>query len=192
MVEYNTMIHETRKIEMCMMTSSNGTTFRVTGPLCGEFTGHRWIPLPRANYVELWCFLWSVPWINGWVNNREAGDLRCHRAHYDVIVMRTLVRHWTYKEYPITRPHGGAWVGCQSILSTGPRLSNELQWHDLTDRLRVARQPGSYGNYCLNEMDGGFLTNYKIVPNEIMSTIKQTHNYIQYMDIITKVSYENI
>ena len=26
-------------------------------------------------------------WINGWVNNREAGDLRCYRAHYDVIVM---------------------------------------------------------------------------------------------------------
>ena len=26
-------------------------------------------------------------WINDWVNNREAGDLRCYRAHYDVIVM---------------------------------------------------------------------------------------------------------
>ena len=26
-------------------------------------------------------------WMNGWVNNREAGDLRRHRAHYDVIVM---------------------------------------------------------------------------------------------------------
>ena len=26
-------------------------------------------------------------WIYGWVNNREAGDLRRHRAHYDVIVM---------------------------------------------------------------------------------------------------------
>ena len=25
--------------------------------------------------------------INVWINNREAGDLRCHRAHYDVIVM---------------------------------------------------------------------------------------------------------
>ena len=25
--------------------------------------------------------------INGWVNNREAGDLRHHRAHYDVIVI---------------------------------------------------------------------------------------------------------
>ena len=26
-------------------------------------------------------------WMNGWVNNREAGDLRPHRAHYDVTVM---------------------------------------------------------------------------------------------------------
>ena len=26
-------------------------------------------------------------WINGWVNNREAGDLRRNRTHYDVIVM---------------------------------------------------------------------------------------------------------
>ena len=26
-------------------------------------------------------------WINGWVNNREAGDLRRYCAHYDVIVM---------------------------------------------------------------------------------------------------------
>ena len=29
-------------------------------------------------------------WINGWVNNREAGDLRSHCAHYDVIVMLKL------------------------------------------------------------------------------------------------------
>ena len=26
-------------------------------------------------------------WINGWVNNREAGDLRRNRSHYDVIIM---------------------------------------------------------------------------------------------------------
>ena len=26
-------------------------------------------------------------WINGWENNPEAGDFRCYRAHYDVIVM---------------------------------------------------------------------------------------------------------
>ena len=27
-------------------------------------------------------------WINGWVNNREAGELGRHRAYYDVIVMK--------------------------------------------------------------------------------------------------------
>ena len=27
-------------------------------------------------------------WINDWVNNREAGDLRRYRSHYDVIVMK--------------------------------------------------------------------------------------------------------
>ena len=25
-------------------------------------------------------------WINGWVNNREAGDLRRYHAHYDITV----------------------------------------------------------------------------------------------------------
>ena len=34
---------------------------RVTGPLCGEFTGHRWIPLTKASYAELLCFLWYAP-----------------------------------------------------------------------------------------------------------------------------------
>ena len=29
-------------------------------------------------------------WINGWVNNREAGDLRRHRAHYDVTDLHRL------------------------------------------------------------------------------------------------------
>ena len=43
-----------------MMTSSNGTIFRVTGPLCGEFTGPRWIPRTKASDAELWCFLWSA------------------------------------------------------------------------------------------------------------------------------------
>ena len=34
--------------------------FRVTGPLCEEFTGHQWIPRTKASDVELWCFLWSA------------------------------------------------------------------------------------------------------------------------------------
>ena len=30
-------------------------------------------------------------WINDWVNNREAGDLRRHRGHYDVTVTRRII-----------------------------------------------------------------------------------------------------
>ena len=60
---------------------------RYTGPLCGEFTGPRWIPLTKASDAELWCFLWSALGINGWINTRDAGDLRHDRAHCDVIVM---------------------------------------------------------------------------------------------------------
>ena len=35
--------------------------FRVTGLLCGEFNGHRWITFTKASDAELWCFLWSAP-----------------------------------------------------------------------------------------------------------------------------------
>ena len=39
----------------------NGNIFRVTGHLCGEFTGPRWIPHTKASDAELWCLLWSAP-----------------------------------------------------------------------------------------------------------------------------------
>ena len=47
----------------------------VNSPLKGQWRG--------ALMFSLICV-----WINDWVNNREAGDLRRHRAHYDDDVMR--------------------------------------------------------------------------------------------------------
>ena len=83
-----------------MMTSSNGRIFRSTGPLC---TNGQW---RRALMFSLIC-----AWINGWVNIPHAGDLRRHRAHYDVYVM---TRDWDHHartaycsvkifEFPYTR-----------------------------------------------------------------------------------------
>ena len=43
-----------------MMTSSNGNIFRVTGHLCWEFTGPRWILRTKASDAEVWCSLWST------------------------------------------------------------------------------------------------------------------------------------
>ena len=48
-------------------------------PVTCEFTAHR--PVMRS--FDVWC-----AWINGWVNTRDAGDLRRHRPHYDVTVMQ--------------------------------------------------------------------------------------------------------
>ena len=46
----------------------------VISPHKGQWSGALMFPLICA-------------WINGWANNREVGDLRRHRTHYDVTVM---------------------------------------------------------------------------------------------------------
>ena len=70
-----------------VMTSSHGNIFRVTGYLCGEFTSQRWIHKGQWRGALMFPLIYA--WINGWVNNREAGDWRRHRGHYDVTVMFT-------------------------------------------------------------------------------------------------------
>ena len=69
-----------------MMMSSNGNISRVTGPLWGEPSGHRWIPLTKASVAGLWCFLWSAP-DKQLSKQSRTNDLRRHRVHYDTIVM---------------------------------------------------------------------------------------------------------
>ena len=78
------------------MTSSNRNTFRVTCPLCRKFTGTLWIPLTNASDAELWCFLCSAPWINGWVTNHKAVGLRRQCAHCDVIAMFFVSNTWKF------------------------------------------------------------------------------------------------
>ena len=68
------------------MASSNGNIFRVTGHLGGEFTGPLCITAQRP-VTRSFDVFFDLVWINGWVNNREVGDLRRHRVHYDVILM---------------------------------------------------------------------------------------------------------
>ena len=79
--------HGSRYWSIFMMTSSNGNIFRVTGHLCGEFTGHRWIPRANGQWRGTLMLSLICAWMNNWVNNREAGDLGRHRAHYNVAVM---------------------------------------------------------------------------------------------------------
>ena len=72
-----------------MMTSSNGNIFRVTGPLWGESTGDRWIPLTKASDAEFWWFLWSASeqTVEQTIQTPAICIMIRHRAHYAVTVM---------------------------------------------------------------------------------------------------------
>ena len=69
-----------------MMTSSNGNIFRVTGHLCGEFTGPGEFPAQRP-VTRSFDVFFDLRLNKRLRKNREAGDLRRYRAHYDIIVM---------------------------------------------------------------------------------------------------------
>ena len=53
-------------------------------PVTGEF------PAQRSVTLSLCCFFFICASTNGWANNRDAGDLRRHRAHYDFIVIEAV------------------------------------------------------------------------------------------------------
>ena len=113
-VPYPSMYHI--YIQFIKITSSNGNIFRVTC-LCEEFIGLRWIPPHKGQWLGALMFSLILARINAWVNNREAGDLRCHRAHYDVILTRKesflLTTHLT----PHLRP-SLLWMWILSQIST--------------------------------------------------------------------------
>ena len=62
-------------------------TFFALLALCA---GHRWIPIIKVSDTELCDMMFSLicALTNGWVHNRDAGDLIRHRAHNDVTVMQ--------------------------------------------------------------------------------------------------------
>ena len=149
------------------MTSSNGTISRVTGPLCGEFTGPGEFPTQRP--VPLICI-----WINGWVNNREAGDLRRYRGHYDVNVMFILEKH---NRHPFLALTGEICVVC---------------WENLKKIDRVMAVP-----HCFNPFPVAFgallwvSLSYDVTSVLMQSTFRTSESvvlclYVQFCLVVTK------
>ena len=58
-------------------------------PVTGEFPSQR--PVTRSFDV-----FFDLRKADGWVSNRDAGDLRRHSAHYDVIVMKKVHHLWAW------------------------------------------------------------------------------------------------
>ena len=71
-----------------MMTSSNGNICTLLA-LCVRGIYRSSVNSPhKGQWRGALMFSLICAWINAWVNNREAGDLRRHRTHYGVIVMK--------------------------------------------------------------------------------------------------------
>ena len=138
-----------------MMTSSNGNFFRVTGPLCGEFTGDRWIHLTKASDAELWCLLWSAP----------------EQTVEQTIETRSLWRHYIMKHFPRYPPFvkstsqwwvpfpKGQWYSAFVIffLLVRKKLLNKqlegrvdwMPWHSCDISLKCFSLPACHGDWLL-------------------------------------------
>ena len=121
-----------------MMTSSYGTIFRVTGHLCGEFTGPDDFPAQRPVTRSFDVFFYMR--LNKRLsNNRETGDLRRHHGHYDVNVI-----YWC-----LVKPYGigflmlvQAMVCTESshylLIATWGQIKNKFGWNsDKTTRVFI-------------------------------------------------------
>ena len=135
------------------MTSSNANIFRVTGHLCGHFPAQR----PVTRMFSLIC-----AWINGWVNNREAGDLRRQRSHNDVPVMwRCKARNFTGYELPIFgiflylvwQRNPERFTTRKGVLLHLASSSNEFSWYPIFSDAMMTSSNGNIfrftGHLCL-------------------------------------------
>ena len=75
-------------------------------------------------------------WINGWVNNSEAGDLRCHCTHYDVIIMVRLCYTpvylmpllWKYWSHFLPKSMQSCYDGSSSNKWKSPAMCHKDNW----------------------------------------------------------------
>ena len=111
-------------------------------PVNGEFPAQR--PVTRSFDVFFIC-----AWINGWVNNPEAGDLRLNHAHYGVTVMTghkfwldilhtyssslTLVR-WSGNMFGFLECTAGVWRHMDSLWHRNRFYISGPLWRELAGR----------------------------------------------------------
>ena len=101
-------------------------------------------------YKGQWCvaliFSLIYAWILGWVNNHEASDLRCHCAHYDIIVIiipfwtvtPVLIHRWLWNNAQILKwhkRHGVLFIKVIHQISRSHGLRNWWFWPKLNIKI---------------------------------------------------------
>ena len=160
--DYETMFHE---VIICyIMMSSSGNFFRVTGLLCGKFSGRRWIPHTKAEFlhaygpptVPLWRQV-AIVWLKfGWKQIHDSPLQWRHNEREGVsnhqpndCLFKRLFRRWWKKASKLRVT--GLCVGNSPVTGEFPtqRVSNaenvSILWrhhastHDKLCRLQLGR-----------------------------------------------------
>ena len=66
-------------------------------------------------------------WINGWINNWDAGDLRRHRAHYDITVTNTCAQSVCQCKYIVSQ-----WMNVEFVVKCIQELNGTVILHNRT------------------------------------------------------------
>ena len=114
------------------LMSSNGNSFRLTGPLCGEFIGQQQIPLTKA--IELWCFLWSAP-------EQTVEQIIETSVIWDIIMLIMMLLPWSdYTFDAVSQSNSTTQIAEQRqivinrYLSQQCRCRNQISsWHRMAD-----------------------------------------------------------
>ena len=99
----------------------------------------------KGQWRGAWMFSLICVWTNGWVNNREAGDLRRYCAHYDVIVMDT-----GYHKVPVMQTFDIFVVVSPSTLLTNVELP--MIWYAITLMGRLENNNMQSCKKCLGSL----------------------------------------
>ena len=97
-----------------------------------------WIPHTKASDAEILMFSLICVWINGWVNNREADDLRRHHGHCDINVMLTIISlfpkvwwslHWVMQCLAPYRQKDIAWTNVDQVPQCTYKSPLLMSWY---------------------------------------------------------------
>ena len=130
---------------------------------CPFVRGIHWSPVNsphKGQWHGALMFSLICVWINGWVNNREAGDLRRYPAHHDVSVMilfslQSHIKHLAYYSngYSVTRDQVRATIRramlCRYHLRTncvGVSFHTDGHWVDYNGH--VVNWQDTAGTFC--------------------------------------------
>ena len=95
--------------------------------------GIHWSPVNfqhKGQWRRALMFPLICTWINGWVNNPEAGDLRCHHAHYDIIV---ICGYHSLQQIPSHTHQSLSKMGC--FVDEKPGAVNSIKWDMLSTQI---------------------------------------------------------